>query len=114
MVPPEMARGGVGIRIAIDQMAVGDKRLAESDMTPEIGVGVAIGVGDQNRKQNDRGRITQRANAREPGRGGAPSEPRSAAPASAKAAAAETPVSATMLCGIARPSPLVSITRRAA
>jgi hypothetical protein len=90
-------------------MAVGDKRLAESDVIPEIRISVAVGIGDQDREQNNPGRISRSELLnRDTG------EPPLTAPASAKAGAAGAPESATIFGGTARPSPLVFITRRAA
>ena len=41
-------------------MASGDKGLAEAQMASEVGVGVAVGIGEQNSDQHSSGRIADK------------------------------------------------------
>ncbi len=38
-------------------MASGDEGLAEAQMAPKVGIGVAVGIGEQDRDQHGGGRI---------------------------------------------------------
>jgi hypothetical protein len=38
-------------------MASGDEDLAEAYMAPEVGIGVAVRIGDQDREQDGGGRV---------------------------------------------------------
>jgi len=62
VIAPSIAPRGVGIRIVMEQMACGDEGLAEAQMAPQIGVGEAIGVREQDCDQDGRGSIAQERN----------------------------------------------------